>query len=187
MEQQEEMQEGEGEYQEAFMAIERLEGPGIGTRGQPTHQHLQPQLWLGHSRTLLLEIVVFLTPRAGPPDIKKLKEAGYHTIEAVLYATKKELGNIKGISDNKVEKIVECAFKMSGTSGFSTATDIRRQDLAMLTTGSAELDGLLKGGIETGSITVFGEFRTGKTQLCHALRHMPCRSSRVEPRQGHVH
>ena len=32
----------------------------------------------------------------------------------------------------------------------------------MLTTGSKELDKLLGGGIETGSITeVFGEFRTG--------------------------
>ena len=28
----------------------------------------------------------------------------------------------------------------------------------------------LKGGIETGSITeIFGEFRTGKSQLCHML------------------
>lgn len=33
-----------------------------------------------------------------------------------------------------------------------------------------ELDKLLEGGIETGSITeVFGEFRTGKTQLAHTL------------------
>lgn len=40
----------------------------------------------------------------------------------------------------------------------------------MLTTGSKELDKLLGGGIETGSITeMFGEFRTGKTQLCHQL------------------
>jgi DNA repair protein RAD51 len=39
-----------------------------------------------------------------------------------------------------------------------------------LTTGSVELDKLLEGGIETGSITeVFGEFRTGKTQLAHTL------------------
>ena len=29
---------------------------------------------------------------------------------------------------------------------------------------------LISGGIETGSITeIFGEFRTGKTQLCHQL------------------
>ena len=39
-----------------------------------------------------------------------------------------------------------------------------------ITTGSKELDALLGGGIETMSITeVFGEFRTGKTQLAHTL------------------
>ena len=39
-----------------------------------------------------------------------------------------------------------------------------------VSTGSKELDKLLQGGIETGSITeLFGEFRTGKTQLCHTL------------------
>jgi DNA repair protein RAD51 len=32
------------------------------------------------------------------------------------------------------------------------------------------LDKLLNGGMETGSITeLFGEFRTGKSQLCHTL------------------
>lgn len=105
-------------------------------------------------------------------DIKKLKEAGYHTIESVTYATKKELSGIKGISDNKVEKIHEASFKMVGGMGFMAATDvaIQRQDLCMLTTGCRDLDGLLKGGFETGSITeIFGEFRTGKTQLCHTL------------------
>uniref|UniRef100_A0A7S2FVY7 DNA repair and recombination protein RadB n=1 Tax=Octactis speculum TaxID=3111310 RepID=A0A7S2FVY7_9STRA len=36
--------------------------------------------------------------------------------------------------------------------------------------GSSALDELLQGGIETGSLTeIFGEFRTGKTQLCHTL------------------
>lgn len=45
-----------------------------------------------------------------------------------------------------------------------------RKDLITLTTGSNALDELLKGGFETGSITeLFGEFRTGKTQLCHQL------------------
>jgi DNA repair protein RAD51 len=56
--------------------------------------------------------------------------------------------------------------------GFSTATEIhqQRQDILHLTSGSKELDKLLQGGIETGSITeLFGEFRTGKTQLCHML------------------
>lgn len=55
---------------------------------------------------------------------------------------------------------------------FSTAADalMERKSIVHLSTGSSELDKLLDGGIETGSITeVFGEFRTGKTQLCHTL------------------
>lgn len=39
-------------------------------------------------------------------DIKKLEDAGFHTIEAVAYAPKKELLNIKGISEAKAEKIL---------------------------------------------------------------------------------
>ena len=39
-----------------------------------------------------------------------------------------------------------------------------------ITTGSKNLDALLGGGIETGAITeFFGEFRTGKSQICHTL------------------
>jgi len=47
---------------------------------------------------------------------------------------------------------------------------LRRSQIIQVTTGSKELDKLLQGGIETGSITeLFGEFRTGKSQLCHTL------------------
>lgn len=55
---------------------------------------------------------------------------------------------------------------------FTTATEFhqRRAEIIQLSTGSTELDKLLQGGIETGSITeLFGEFRTGKSQLCHTL------------------
>jgi RecA/RadA recombinase len=42
--------------------------------------------------------------------------------------------------------------------------------MVMITTGSKALDEMLKGGIETGSLTeLFGEFRCGKTQLAHTL------------------
>lgn len=56
--------------------------------------------------------------------------------------------------------------------GFTTATEFhaRRADLISITTGSKNLDTVLGGGIETGSITeLFGEFRTGKSQICHQL------------------
>jgi DNA repair protein RAD51 len=104
-------------------------------------------------------------------DIKKLEEAGYYTVESVAYTPKKILMEIKGISDGKADKILQEAFKLV-TMGFKTAAEVHmiRANIVYITTGSAELDRLLGGGIETGSITeIFGEFRTGKSQLCHTL------------------
>ncbi|XP_058055521.1 DNA repair protein RAD51 homolog 1 [Anopheles bellator] len=104
-------------------------------------------------------------------DVKKLAEAGFHTIEAVAFAPKKQLLAIKGISEAKADKILQEATKQI-PMGFTTATEYhqKRSEIIQLTTGSKELDKLLGGGIETGSITeMFGEFRTGKTQLCHTL------------------
>lgn len=103
--------------------------------------------------------------------VKRLKENGFHTVESVAYSTKKLLCNIKGFSEAKVDKLMVEAIKLV-PMGFTTATDmaLQREDMVKITTGSAELDKLLQGGIETGSITeMFGEFRTGKTQLCHTL------------------
>ncbi len=103
--------------------------------------------------------------------MKKLSDAGYHTIESVAYAPKKALILIKGISEAKADKIQNEAAKLV-PMGFTTATEFhqRRSEIIQLTTGSKELDKLLGGGIETGSITeMFGEFRTGKTQLCHTI------------------
>ncbi|XP_060533244.1 DNA repair protein RAD51 homolog 1 [Cylas formicarius] len=104
-------------------------------------------------------------------DIKKLEESGYHTIESVAFAPKKHLLTIKGISEAKADKILSEASKLV-PMGFTTATEFhqKRADMITITTGSKELDRLLGGGIETGSITeMFGEFRTGKTQICHTL------------------
>jgi len=78
---------------------------------------------------------------------------------------------IKGISEAKADKLINEASKLV-PMGFMTAKDfnIQREDIIQISTGSKELDKILDGGIETGSITeLFGEFRTGKTQLCHQL------------------
>lgn len=105
-------------------------------------------------------------------DIKKMVDAGYHTVESILFKPRKELVLIKGLSENKVDKVLEAGFKVCDM-GFQTAATFfeKRKDKVYLASGSKALDGLLGGqGIETGSITeIFGEFRTGKTQLCHTL------------------
>ena len=115
-------------------------------------------------------------------DINKLKSAGFCTTKSLLMAMKKELLQIKGITDQKIEKIQEAASKIEG-GGFTTALSIleRRKKMIKITTGSSKLDALLGGGLETMSITeIFGEFRTGKTQLCHTL----CVTSQLPKNQG---
>jgi meiotic recombination protein DMC1 len=104
-------------------------------------------------------------------DLKKLKLAGFHTVSSLLMATTTHLTSIKGLSEAKVEKIQE-AVKRLNISSFITAKQSleQRKNIVYLTTGARALDELLRGGIESGSITeVFGEFRTGKSQLCHTL------------------
>jgi len=104
-------------------------------------------------------------------DIKKLKDAGYNTVESIAYATKKTLSSIKTISEAKADKLLAEASKIV-PMGFTTAAAVHtnRNEIVHISTGSKALDKLLDGGIETGSITeLFGEFRTGKTQICHTL------------------
>jgi DNA repair protein RAD51 len=104
-------------------------------------------------------------------DVQKLQENGLYTMEAVAFTPKRHLMKIRGLTEKKVDTIIAEAAKHVNM-GFTTATTIlqQRADIIQLTTGSNELDKLLAGGIETGSITeLFGEFRSGKTQLCHTL------------------
>jgi DNA repair protein RAD51 len=104
-------------------------------------------------------------------DIKKLMQGGYFTVEAIAYAPKKAVYQVQGISEQKADKIMaECAKLVP--MGFTTATSWHqaRKEIIQITSGSREVDKLLGGGFETGAITeMFGEFRTGKTQLCHTL------------------
>lgn len=56
--------------------------------------------------------------------------------------------------------------------GFTTGATIaaQQQGRIKLTCGCKDLDDILEGGMETGSITeLYGENRCGKTQLCHTL------------------
>ncbi len=57
-------------------------------------------------------------------------------------------------------------------SNFKTAKEVllQRQRVKRITTGSENLDRLLGGGVEVGSITeFFGEYGTGKSQIAHQL------------------
>jgi meiotic recombination protein DMC1 len=104
-------------------------------------------------------------------DLNKLRSAGLCTVLGVLMTTRKDLINIKGLSDGKVDKILEAAAKVESAT-FMTGNELqqRRTQVFRLSTGSPALDQLLGGGVESMSITeAFGEFRSGKTQLALTL------------------
>merc|ERR1712151_1415547 len=102
---------------------------------------------------------------------KKLKDAGFNTSQSIVFAMRKDLLSIKGLSDQKVDKIIEAARK-STDAGFVTCSQLvsRHKARFALSSGASKLDQMLGGGVESCAITeLFGEFRCGKTQLSHAL------------------
>ncbi|MCX8208103.1 MAG: DNA repair and recombination protein RadA [Sulfolobales archaeon] len=106
-----------------------------------------------------------------PTILTKLREAGYKTLESLAVANVSELANITGIPLPTAHRIVSKARELLGLT-LKTALDLKKEKgtLPKITTGSKRLDGLLGGGVETGTITeFFGEYGTGKTQLCLQL------------------
>jgi meiotic recombination protein DMC1 len=100
-----------------------------------------------------------------------LKAVGICTIRAIQMTARRNLIKIKGLSETKVDKICEAANKILDC-GFITATEcaFKRQSIFRLETGCKEFDAILGGGFQSMAITeVFGEFRTGKTQIAHTL------------------
>jgi len=105
-------------------------------------------------------------PGVGPATAEKLKEMGFQTVESIAVASIGELKDA-GLTDTSAEKIINAA-RESLKMGFETGLEYmeKRKIVGRILTGSKELDNLLGGGIETGSIIEFyGQFASGKTQI----------------------
>ncbi|MFW9998676.1 MAG: DNA repair and recombination protein RadA [Candidatus Hodarchaeota archaeon] len=110
-------------------------------------------------------------PGVGDATVKKLMEAGIISIRTLAMYPLRKLMDEAGIGEKTAEKIIKVAQDIE-KMGFKSADKIweKRKALNKLTTGSQNLDDLLIGGIEPGAVTeLFGEYRTGKTQLTHQL------------------
>ncbi len=109
-------------------------------------------------------------PGIGPATINKLKEIGFKTVESLSTATIAELVSA-GIGEAVAEKVIESARRARAIT-FVRGDELveLRKNIRKLTSGCSSLDTLLGGGIETQSLTEFyGEFGSGKSQLCHQL------------------
>jgi len=113
----------------------------------------------------------------GPVAEKKLVDAGIESVLELAVALPDEVSQILNIDKVKAYELIYSAQVALMDSGYLdkslvNAFDVleRRRGMIKCTTGSKSLDSLLKGGIETQAITEFwGEYGSGKTQICHTL------------------
>jgi DNA repair protein RadA len=120
-------------------------------------------------------------PCVGPATAQKLRELGFNTVESLATATIKEL-EPAGIGEKKAADLIRVA-RSSISVSFIRADELlkQRQNVARLTTGSKAIDEILGGGLETQTITEFyGEYGSGKSQLCHQM----CVNVQLSPEKG---
>lgn len=120
-------------------------------------------------------------PGVGPATAQKLRELGFHTVESLATATIREL-EPAGIGEKKAFEVIRAA-RSSMSVAFIRADELlkMRQSVLRLTTGSKAMDEILGGGLETQTITEFyGEYGSGKSQLCHQM----CVNVQLPPEKG---
>jgi DNA repair protein RadA len=123
-------------------------------------------------------------PGVEPYMINKLKRAGIQSVTDLAVSTPVELIAGDYADNSPIEADIETVFQLITKAKralmnfgvldkeFCSAEQLleKRSQLVRFTTGSKDLDTLLKGGIESQALTEFvGEFGSGKSQLCHTL------------------
>lgn len=111
-------------------------------------------------------------PGVGPAIAEKLKEAGYSDLMAIAVESPSKLSELTEIGESTAAKIIAAAKIAADVGKFETGDVVleRRKTIGRLLSGSKALDDLLGGGLESQAISeFFGEFGSGKTQICHQL------------------
>lgn len=110
-------------------------------------------------------------PGVGESTLKKLIGAGLSNLKAIAFVPPRIIEEESGLGSRTVAKLIKASMaKLNITPRKASELWEERKKMRLLTTGSLTLDDLLGGGLEVGSLTeIFGEYRTGKTQLCHQL------------------
>lgn len=113
----------------------------------------------------------------GPATKNRLEEAGFKSIKDLVVRGPVEISETTGMEMDKSIYLCNKARVRLEEVGiidksFITATKLynKRKKEERIPTGSKNLDDLLEGGIETRAVTeIYGEYGTGKTQICHTL------------------
>ena len=106
-------------------------------------------------------------------DIQKIKDIGIKSIQQLYMTRRKNLLSIKGFTEKKVKNIFEAANKIEVYGLFQKGSSFmneRNNNIFKISTSSINLDNMLKGGIESSSLTeILGENNTCKTDFLHIL------------------
>jgi DNA repair protein RadA len=113
----------------------------------------------------------------GPTTAKKLREAGIFSVMDLAVAAVEDLAVDINASKDSAASFIMAAQKLLRESDvlekeFITADTAlkKRRSLLRCSTGSSMLDDLFLGGIETQAVTeLYGEFGSGKSQICHTM------------------
>lgn len=135
-----------------------------------------------------IEVDIADLPGVGPATKTKLESGGITTILDLAASTTNELVDNLNLTDETAHNLIFEAQKLLRERGYLekdlvSANELfsRRAKMLRCTTFSKNLDGLLAGGIETQAVTEFyGEFGSGKTQICHTA----CVASQLPAEQG---
>ncbi|MHA1914457.1 MAG: DNA repair and recombination protein RadA [Promethearchaeota archaeon] len=102
-------------------------------------------------------------------QIKLLQENGISTAEALAMSPAPTVAEIDGLGDKTAKKLIWNARNALGMTEFVAAANIN-ENVEFIQTGSAELNRILGGGMQTGKLTeVYGPFKSGKTALAHTV------------------
>jgi len=111
----------------------------------------------------------------GPATKVHLIEAGIKSLKELLIRGPHDVAEITGMTMEKSNELCNKArIKLEEVNiiqkTFIPATELynKRKNIERISTGSKNFDELLGGGIEVTALTeIYGEFGSGKTQICH--------------------
>jgi len=116
-----------------------------------------------YSLDMEIEDLPYITPTIA----KKLKEAGYKTVESIAIASPSEIKAVTGLTETVALFIVRSARKIAIWKNDKTETKARVKRQFTISTGISCMDELFEGGISSGTIVeLFGSRGSGKTLIC---------------------
>jgi len=116
-------------------------------------------------------------PGIGPTKAKQLKDKEIFSVPDLATAQMDDLAIAINVSKETAMQFINSAQDLLRKNGFlskewtnASQLLVKRKEIDRIDTGSVALNHVLGGGIETQAVTEFyGEFGSGKTQICHQL------------------